>query len=242
VPLVDKQHILNEIKRTAESNRGVALGMQRFQTETGIKVSDWYGKYWVKWSDATKEAGYVSGGWKNAYDEAYLIEKLISLIREIGHFPIKGEILMKARSDEDFPDYNTFSRLGGKAHLVSKVIEYCKKNFGYDDVIKICESINLDTLKVNRSIETDGDVFGYIYLIKSGRYHKIGRSNSMGRREYELSIQLPEKATTVHTISTDDPVGIEAYWHKRFESKRKNGEWFELTSEDIKAFKRRKFM
>jgi hypothetical protein len=85
-------------------------------------------------------------------------------------------------------------------------------------------------------------VIGYDYLIKVGRHYKIGRSNAMGRREYELSIQLPEKSRTIHTIRTDDPSGIEAYWHKSFDSKRKNGEWFELTSVDINAFKRRKFM
>jgi hypothetical protein len=31
---------------------------------------------------------------------------------------------------------------------------------------------------------------GYVYLAKSGRHYKIGRSNSIGRREYELAIQL----------------------------------------------------
>lgn len=84
--------------------------------------------------------------------------------------------------------------------------------------------------------------YGYVYLLKSGRYYKIGRSSSPRRREYELAIQLPERVKTVHTIKTDDPVGIEAYWHQRFSDRRKNGEWFELRREDISAFRRRKFM
>ena len=81
-----------------------------------------------------------------------------------------------------------------------------------------------------------------MYLLKSGRYYKIGRSISPGRREYELAIHLPERVKTVHTIKTDDPVGIEAYWHQRFSDRRKNGEWFELRREDVSAFRRRKFM
>jgi hypothetical protein len=78
--------------------------------------------------------------------------------------------------------------------------------------------------------------------MKSWRNYKIGRTNALGRREYELGIQLPDKVMTIHTIKTDDPTGIEAYWHKRFEGRRKNGEWFELSTEDVKAFRRRKFM
>jgi hypothetical protein len=77
---------------------------------------------------------------------------------------------------------------------------------------------------------------------KSGRFYKIGRSNAAGRRERELAIQLPDKAKNVHVIKTDDPVGIERYWHDRFGSRRKNGEWFELTADDLRAFRRRKFM
>jgi hypothetical protein len=79
-------------------------------------------------------------------------------------------------------------------------------------------------------------------MIRSSRFYKVGRSNAVGRREYELGIQLPEQSRTVHVIQTDDPVGIEAYWHQRFAVKRQNGEWFKLEPGDVAAFKRRKFM
>lgn len=85
-------------------------------------------------------------------------------------------------------------------------------------------------------------LLGFVYLLQSGRYYKVGRSNSTGRREYEVGLQLPEPARLIHRISTDDPVGIEGYWHRRFAEKHKNGEWFYLGAADVSAFKPRKFI
>lgn len=66
--------------------------------------------------------------------------------------------------------------------------------------------------------------------------------SDVARRRYELAIQLPGPVTEEHVIRTDDPVGIERYWHSWFAERRRNGEWFELTRADVSAFKRRKFM
>ena len=49
----DKQATYSdEIRRTAEANAGVPLGVARFNQETGITFSDWRGKIWPRWGDA----------------------------------------------------------------------------------------------------------------------------------------------------------------------------------------------
>jgi hypothetical protein len=44
-------------------------------------------------------------------------------------------------------------------------------------------------------------------------------------------------------IKTDDPVGIERYWHQRFADKRVRPDagWFDLSAADLAAFKRRTY-
>jgi len=241
-----KEHIIEEIRRTAALNEGKPLGTERFHSETGIKSSDWQGKFWARWGDALKESGLTPNQLQGLRDDADLLASLAGLARELGHFPASNEIKMKARSTPGFPWHNTVARLGNKQVLAARLRDFCLAR-GEDEVAKLCAvvvgiSSEAEADYQGESSERKNAQLGYVYLMKSGRPYKIGRTNAVGRREYELAIQLPEAIKTVHSISTDDPVGIEEYWHRRFSDRRKNGEWFDLSADDIAAFKRRKFM
>ena len=238
--MVTKAHILAEIARTAKANKGVPLGVRHFSAETGIKTADWLGKYWSKWGDAISEAGLTPNTLQIGYGEPRLLELLASFARELGRFPGRTDIQLKAHRDKGFPHPTTFQRLGKKREVAAKLAAFCEMRPEYHDVLKLCPPVT--AAESNDDESTAEAAFGYVYLLKSGRFFKIGRTNALGRREYELGIQLPEKATRVHAIKTDDPAGIEDYWHRRFADRQKNGEWFELTAQDVVAFKRRKFM
>jgi len=239
LPVVEKAQIIAEIKRTAAGNGGQPLGRERFFNETGIKTKHWYGKYWARWGDALKEAGFPPNVLQAAHPDSLLIEKLCELTRELGHYPLTAEIRMKEQRDATFPSHTTFRRLGTKEEAIQRVIQYAKEH-GWDEVVHFCPPTT--ALAPQEVTPTAAAVEGFVYLAKFGKYYKIGRTSAVGRREYELAIQLPEKLTLLHQIKTDDPAGIESYWHTRFSDKRQNGEWFALTREDIAAFKRRKFM
>jgi hypothetical protein len=240
---VSQEHILAEIRRTAEANGGEALGHRAFQSETGIRPADW-GRYWPRWGDAVEEAGYSRKALNARLSDDEILAPLVPVIRSLGRFPTEPELTVMRRKGVPVPSVKVFRRYGGKQALIERTLSYCREQPGMEDVVAILEPLVTDEpAPPEEESETAAvEDFGYVYLIKSGKHYKIGRSNAVGRRERELAIQLPERATTVHTITTDDPPGIEAYWHRRFAERRANGEWFSLTAADVTAFKRRKFM
>jgi hypothetical protein len=246
--VVDRNAIVAAIQRTAAANGGTPLGRARFAQETGIQESDWSGKYWARWGDAIREAGLEPNQLQGrTYDDAGLLAALIPEIRRLGRMPTALELRLRHRhpGDDGFPSHNVWARLGNKTQIRASLLAYCRDHPDCGDVEQLLlaqAERSVGRPQGDPGVRDNTDDFGFVYLLKSGRFYKIGRTNSFGRRERELTIQLPERAERVHVIETDDPPGIERYWHQRFADRRKNGEWFELTSADVKAFKRRKFM
>lgn len=243
---VSREHIVAEIQRTAEANGGVPLGRARFQDTTGIRETDWAGRYWAKWSDAVLEAGYRPNPMNQALPLDAVLASFAALTRELGRFPTVMDLKLRTRQDSSFPSHNTFAtRLGGRVQRAQRVLAFCQEVGGLDDVADICRSVGETAAPASEDAsgsKEDVADFGFVYLMKSGRYYKIGRSVCAEKRAYEVRLVLPEELALVHKIKTDDPAGIEAYWHHRFRDRRVRGEWFNLLAQDVKAFRRRKFM
>ena len=240
---MDRAHILNEIKRTAAANGGRPLGDRAFHQATGISRHDWYGKFWARFSEAVREAGLTPNAFSDEqqYSDDDLLGRLAMLAKELGELPAKGHLRLKKYGDATFPNDKTYgTRFGSKSELVRRLSVFCASRSEFTNVLGLCREYLAKSLDTSTTGSESAGERGYVYLMKMGRFCKIGRANDLVRRGREITIQLPEKATMIHFFATDDPSGIEAYWHRRFAEKRREGEWFELGAKDISAFRRRK--
>lgn len=235
--LPPKEKIL-EAYRDLVRRKGRRVGAGVFQKETGISRYCWSGGYWPKWSVFQAEAGYDPNKPTMRIEDEVILLRFVELAREIGQVPTEADLVFKRKRDKSFPDKSVFRRWGNVDARLEQAVAFCERHSEFADVLALLQdrtSASLDSRLSSFRVK------GFVYLIQSGKSCKIGRSNAAGRRLRELAIQLPQKPDTIHVIETDDPEGIEAYWHRRFADKRQEGEWFRLSPDDIAAFKRRRF-
>lgn len=236
-----RDKILSEIRRLTAERSGVPPGRILFERETSIRPSAWRGIYWARWTDAVVEAGFEPNAKQGKLDRSHLIEKLVASLRHYGRIPTAAELKMYRREVPDFPSHSTLlSHFGGKEGWLDALEKWAHQTNGNQDIIAFLSERSANGLELAGRTST-ADREGMVYLIRSGSHFKIGRSEQLERRVKEIRISLPEAMTLEHAIRTDDPAGIEAYWHRRFADRRANGEWFRLSKADVVAFKRRKF-
>lgn len=231
---MERERYLREIRRSAEANGGRPPGARSFEKATGM--TGWL-HHWARWGDALREAGFEPNQPAAAYTGHYVAEHIVRLARQLGHYPTWREWSLQRRRDPSFPGAHTAQRMGGMDAVTSRVIEYCR---GRDDCGDVLALIEVAERHADVSVSEAGTRGGVVYLYKSGRRYKIGKTTEIDRRTRAFRLALPDPAVAVHLIETDDIDGIEAYWHRRVESKRVGGEFFELKPADVQAFRRRR--
>lgn len=159
------------------------------------------------------------------------------LARKLNRLTSDADTRLAAAQSDGIPSTKTYARFGGRATLIRNLAEFCIVDEAWADVAAMCGAYP-QTGRTDAAEQPRAVPLGCVYLKKHGRFYKIGRTNDLNRRSRELAVELPEAVNHVHEIQTDDPAGVEAYWHRRFGDKRKNGEWFELVAADVAAFKK----
>jgi hypothetical protein len=239
--MMTKEAILSEIRR-ASAEGGGRIGLAAFLRRTGISESQILGKHWATWNEALTDAGIETASFQTPKTpEETVLEAFARLVVRLGKWPTDNVLSLERRRDPSFPSLGVIKRLRKEVDLKAKLLAHCA---GRDDLA-------LAGQVAARQPESESDergplgratVSGYVYMMRSGRRYKIGHTNSPARRHREVRLHLPDPTRVVHSIETDDPSGIEAYWHRRFASKRVHDtEFFELDARDVAAFKRRRY-
>ena len=234
--MLPKETIICEIRQVAEKI-GRPPGVGLFEKESGIRRSEWHGKYWRTWGQALEEAGYEPNEMQGKLSSEHVLRKYAEVVRHFGRVPAEIDIRMYTRNRDNFPGHSTFrNHFGTKEGLVTALTTFVHEHDEFADLMPL-----LPEPEAAKVPATDAPLNGLVYLLRSGNHYKIGRSDRIEQRVKEISVAMPEPVELVHTISTDDAPGIEAYWHRRFATRRASGEWFRLSVADVRAFKRRRF-
>jgi len=79
---------------------------------------------------------------------------------------------------------------------------------------------------------------GFVYLITSDyKNYKIGSTKrKVEDRIKELQTACHEELQIVKSYETNNYIKVEKWLHRKFFSKKKEGEWFELEDEEINLF------
>lgn len=76
-----------------------------------------------------------------------------------------------------------------------------------------------------------------VYVLEGNGLYKIGKSRRADKRLGALQCGQPFKTQLVCAIPNDDIHQLEKQLHARFAHKRVNGEWFDLSPDDIEQLK-----
>lgn len=209
-----------------------------FRTETGIANTRWR-RFWPRWSAAIAEAGLEPNVAAPRLSLDEVMCALAKIARHYGRLPTEIEINIFRYDDPSIPGRTTLRRhFRRKLDMVRAMATWAAASPERADIAEMLPPLNE---LVEPEAPEAGGKLGFVYLFKCGRDYKIGRTGDLERRFKAIGVAMPERLELVHSIRTDDPIGIEAYWHRRFADTRRNGEWFKLQARDVAAFRRRQF-
>ncbi len=242
-----KDELIALLRQTAARNGDRPLGAVAFYRKAGVAKEDLWNVGLRSYGDLCELAGFRRNRLQGPMDPDQLLEKLAFLAAKLQRWPDNTDRKIAHLSDPTFPSYEAYRTARNKrGSLEQQLLDWCSTRPQYSEVQRAVEARLAQSGNHSERAQLRKVVNGYVYLFRygnHGRDYKIGMSEDASRRHSQLSAVFPGQLPVVHVIETDDPRGIEQYWHQRFEAKRIEGkkEIFRLDPLDIAAFRSRKY-
>lgn len=232
----ERDQIIAKFNTTTKQNGGIPLSTRQFFAATNLSPRDLHRCGWPTHGSLLTSQGYAPRSMKLAYTDSELFDPIAQLMLSIGHFPSQNEREVERHRNPKFPSSEAYARRARKEPLDSALLNWCREEGLHQKLVGMLEHSSSPEPRISRPV-----VKGYVYMIRSGALHKIGRETTKGARQSAAGTWL-EEPEVVHRIATADPAGVERYWHERFKRQDKHvkGEPFRLTAGDVAEFKRRK--
>lgn len=239
--MLTKEEILSELKAVAQET-GTTPGQGTFAKKTGIRRHEWYGKYgWRNWGDLVADAGLEANSPPEKISNDQLCEALYGLTEELGAIPSMADLNIRGEDDPSFPARQTITKRLGSAHQRAVAVLRWAEATGLEgDTVELFRGAS----RTEKTSRVAPSRTGWVYLMKQGQYHKLGKTNDTVRRGKELGRQAAEETTEIHAIETDDHHGLEKYWEDRWTKRgfHHRGEFYKLPSQEVASFRRMKHL
>lgn len=229
------EKIIVQLKAAVDRNGGQPPSLRSFFQAAGLNQRDLVRAGWPTYGALLKSQGFEPAKMKRGYTNEEVFRPLAELAVRLGHFPTQNEREVERHRNPVFPSSEAYIRRGRGAMLEHALRAWCDGTNSFPDLVPKLKQ-GAATAQVSGPI-----VKGYVYMLRdgnSGKRVKVGKESVEGARQAAAATWL-ENPKAIHRIATDDPEGVERYWHERFKKEGKHvvRELFDLLPSDIAAFK-----
>ena len=159
------------------------------------------------------------------------------ILKIVGWYAKHGNDLMRTRLFMEYPDLRASDEqyiIGLSQHSRDPIIKNAAQQAS-----NTVSKVRMEQQRGSSAKDAyDGNNYVYVLKAKGQSLYKIGfTSREPTRRLQEFQPKLPFETSLKWTIQSENARQIETELHRLFSTKRKNGEWFELSPEDLEAIK-----
>ena len=183
---MDKPQITRRLTQLA-SERGGHIAFRAFIAATGLSERWLRDQPWFQgWNALLKEVGLETKSFKvDRTPPETIAEAVAELITRSGKWPTEDELRREKAQNASFPSATIISPMRKTGELARLIVELGVVRPGFAAAAEIAAK---HQVHAPDAVGVDERVKGYVYMLRSGRSYKIGKSVDPSRGSVRISV------------------------------------------------------